>query len=82
MIQGRVDRKEGGSGGGEGEMGSGATGRGRWGGGNGELETGMGKRGGVEVLARVGSGEASRAYLIRISDPRWLWQEGQWGKGC
>ena len=26
-------------------------------GGNGEGETGMGKRGGVEVLARVGSGE-------------------------
>ena len=69
MIQGRVDRKEGGSGGEEGETGSGATGRG---GGNGELETGMGKRGGVEVLARVRSGEASRAYLIRISDPRWL----------
>ena len=29
-------------------------------GGNGEGETGMGKRGGVEVLARAGSGKMGR----------------------
>ena len=55
MIQGRVDRKEGGVG--VGRWGVGQRGGGDGEGGNGEGETGMGKRGGVEVLARVGSGE-------------------------
>ena len=53
MIQGRVDRKEGGGGGGEG--------------GNGEGETGMGKWEGVEVLARAGSleGETGKGKTRR-----------------
>ena len=59
MIQGRVDRKEGGG------WGLGAIARVRWGGGgcNGEGETGMGKRGWVEVLARAVSGEGKKGWV-------------------
>ena len=56
MIQRRVDRKPQGGRGvgvGRGRSGGGDDGEG----GNGEGETGMGKWGGVEVLARAGSGE-------------------------
>ena len=62
MIQGRVDRKEGGVGRGRGRWGGGETGRERQGCRNGEEETGMGKR---QVLARVGSmeGETGRVRL-------------------
>ena len=49
LIQGRVDRKEGGVGVGRGRWGVGQRGGGDGEGGNGEGETGMGKRGGVEV---------------------------------
>ena len=73
MIQGRVDRKEGGGGGGEG--------------GNGEGETGMGKREGVEVLAREGSleGETGKGKTRR---GRGQWEggggnrKGETGKGA
>ena len=50
---------------GEGEMGSGAMGRGRWGGRQREGETGMAKREGVEVLARVGSEEGAM-WRVRL----------------
>ena len=70
MIQGRVDRKEGGGGGGEG--GNGEEG-------NREGETGMVKRGGVEVLARArsGEGETGRVRLGGGNGER----EGANGKG-
>ena len=67
MIQGRVDRKEGGVG-----VGRGGNGEG----GNGEGETGTGKR---EVLARAGSreGEMGRVRLGRDNGEG----EGSNGKG-
>ena len=55
--QGRVDRKEGGGGVWSWRRGVGQQGGGGGEGGNREVETGMGKWGGVEVLAWVGSGE-------------------------
>ena len=76
MIQGRVDRKEGG--GGEGETGSGATGRGKMGrGAKGRERQGWGKRGGVEVLARVGSGKGE-TWRVRPRRGQWGGGGGQW----
>ena len=56
---------------------------GQWGGGDGEWatgrerETGMGKRGGVEFLARIGSGEGE-TWRVRLGGGHW---EGELGNG-
>ena len=52
--------------------------------GNGEGETGMGKRGGVKVLARVGSGEGE-TWRVRLGGGHWEGEgamgRGRWGGG-